>query len=93
MRLIKIMLVLVLFTAGFCFAYSYVEKKVTRIELPKGELNWTNIRPKNAKMCIPAAFTDKDGRISGSYIYNGKTHQNGKALNMRSTMEKMMNNN
>ena len=87
MRLIKIILALVLLAVVISFAYSYIEKKVTRIELPKGELNWTNIRPKNAKMCIPAAFTDKDGRISGSYKYNGKTHQNGKALNMRASLK------
>lgn len=87
MRLIKIILALVLLAVVISFAYSYIEKKVTRIELPKGELNWTNIRPKNAKMCIPAAFTDKDGRISGSYKYNGKTHQNGKALNMRVSLK------
>ena len=50
MRLIKIILALVLLAVVISFAYSYIEKKVTRIELPKGELNWTNIRPKNAKI-------------------------------------------
>lgn len=87
MRLIKIILVLVLFTAGFSFAYSYVEKKVTRIELPKGELKWTNVRPEGAKMCIPAAFTDKKGRVSGLYRYNGKTYRNGKTMNLRVSLK------
>ena len=87
MRLIKITLVLVLFIVVFGFANSYVEKKVTRIELPKGELKWTTVRPKGAKMCIPAAFTDKNGRISGLYRQNGKIHQNGKPLNMRVSLK------
>ena len=38
-------------------------------------------------MCIPAAFTGEDGKISGSYRYDGKTYQNGKALNMRVSLK------
>lgn len=76
---------LVLFFLGF--AYQYIEKKVTKIELPGGELKWTNLRPIDAKMCIPAAFTDESGRISGSYRFQGKTYQNGKSLNMRVSLK------
>lgn len=75
----------VLFFLGL--AYHYIEKKVTKIELPRGELKLRNVRPIDAKMCIPAAFTDESGRISGSYRYQGKTYQNGKALNMRVSLK------
>ena len=56
--MIRIFLTLILFCAGF--VYLYFEKKVTKIELPEGELKWSYVKPKNAKMCIPAAFTEKD---------------------------------
>ena len=57
--------------------------RVTRFDIPKGELKWSPVKPINAKMCIPAAFTHEDGKISGSYRCNGKNYQNGKSLNMR----------
>lgn len=38
-------------------------------------------------MCIPAAFTDEIGKISGSYRCQGKTYQNGKSLNMRVSLK------
>ena len=56
-------------------AYSQISKHVTRYDLPKGELRWTTIRPKDAKMCIPAAFTTEDGKVAGAYRLGGKTHQ------------------
>ena len=43
--------------------------KVTRIDLPEGELKWSYERPKDAKMCVPAAFTDTNGKIIGAYRY------------------------
>ena len=49
--------------------------KVTRIDLPEGELKWSYERPEDAKMCVPAAFTTKDGKIAGAYRYKGKTYQ------------------
>lgn len=52
--------------------------KVTRIDLPEGELKWSNVRPKDAKMCVPAAFTDTDGKVVGAYRYKGKTYQREK---------------
>ena len=81
-----------LFTASLVciclwLVYHFVEKKVTRIELPKGELKWTNVRPMDAKMCIPAAFTDKSGRVSGLYRYNGKTYRNGRVMNLRVSLK------
>ena len=77
-RLIKIIIYVSLLCIVAGLAYLCIEKKVTRIELPKGELKWTNVRPMDAKMCIPAAFTDIDGQIYGSYRLNGKTFQNDK---------------
>ena len=52
--------------------------KVTRIDLPEGELKWSYERPKDARMCVPAAFTTKDGKIAGAYRYKGKTYQKEK---------------
>lgn len=81
-----------LFTASLVciclwLAYHFVEKKVTRYDLPDGELKWSPVKPENAKMCIPAAFTAEDGKISGSYRCDGKNYQNGKALNMRVSLK------
>lgn len=32
-----------------------INKKVTRYDLPEGELKWSYVKPENAKMCLPAA--------------------------------------
>ena len=42
------------------------------MDLPEGELAWSTERPKDAKMCIPAAFTDLEGNVEGEYRLNGK---------------------
>ena len=81
----KILLILGLICS--VVTYIHIDNKVTRYELPSGRIKWTHTRPKDAKVCIPAAFTGEDGKISGSYIYNGKTYQNGKALNMRVSLK------
>ena len=52
--------------------YLYFKNGVTRFDLPKGELKWSNKRPHNAKMCVPAAFTDADGNIIKNYKIKGK---------------------
>lgn len=86
-RLIR---VLIAMSIGFFFidlTCHYVEKKVIRFDLPEGELKWSPVRPKKAKMCIPAAFTDTDGNISGLYRYDGNNYRNGKALNMRVSLK------
>ena len=67
--------------------YLHIEKKVTRIELPKGELKWSNTRPQNARMCIPAAFTDEQGQILGAYRINGKTYEANKTMRMRVSLK------
>lgn len=63
----KILLILGLICS--VVTYIHIDNKVTRYELPSGRIKWTHTRPKDAKMCIPAAFTGEDGKISGSYIY------------------------
>ena len=44
------------------------------MELPEGELGWTTERPQGAKMCVPAAFTNEDGKIEGEYRIDGKIY-------------------
>ena len=56
-------------------SYLHIEKRVTKFDLPKGELKWSNVKPQRAKMCIPAAFTYKNGNIQGSYRIDGKIYQ------------------
>ena len=86
-RLVKIIVSVSLLCIVAGLAYLYIEKKVTRFDLPEGELKWSPVRPKKAKMCIPAAFTDTDGNISGLYRYDGNNYRNGKALNMRVSLK------
>ena len=67
--------------------YIHFEKKVTRFDLPKDELKWSNKRPQNAKMCIPAAFTDEQGQILGAYRINGKSYEANKTMRMRVSLK------
>ena len=67
--------VVILTLISMIFFCEYITERVTRFELPKGELKWSKTRPTNAKMCIPAAFTEVDGDIVGSYRIDGKTYQ------------------
>ena len=50
------------------------------MDLPEGELAWSTERPKEAKMCIPAAFTDLEGNVEGEYRLNGKIFNPNKRL-------------
>ena len=67
--------------------YLYLKNGVTRFDLPKGELKWSNKRPQNAKMCVPAAFTDEQGQILGAYRINGKTYEANKTMVMRVSLK------
>ena len=67
--------------------YLYFKNGVTRFDLPKGELKWSNKRPQNAKMCVPAAFTDEQGEILGAYRINGKTYEANKTMVMRVSLK------
>ena len=87
-RLIQTLSV-IFFILCICLGIVYIhfEKKVTRFDLPKGELKWSNKRPQNAKMCIPAAFTDEQGQILGAYRINGKTYEANKTMIMRVSLK------
>ena len=67
--------VIILTLLSMMFFCEHITERVTRFELPKGELKWTKTRPKKAKMCIPAAFSESNGDIVGSYRIDGKTYQ------------------
>ncbi len=54
---------------------SDAEAQLTKYPLPEGDLKWSMSRPENAKMCLPAAFTGKDGNVEGSYRLDGKNYQ------------------
>lgn len=56
------------------------QSPVVVMEVPEGELVWTKERPKGAKMCIPAAFTDPEGEVEGEYRLDGKVYHPNKRL-------------
>lgn len=78
MRKWWLFVVTVVVVISMLFGYMHIRNRVTRIELPKGELKWSTTRPTNTKMCIPAAFSDINGDIVGSYRIDGKTYQHSK---------------
>ena len=86
-RLVKIIISVSLLCIAAGLAYRHIEKKVSRFDLPEGELKWSPVRPKKAKMCIPAAFTDTDGSISGLYRYDGNNFKSSKKFNMRVSLK------
>ena len=83
----RFLLILCLVSLCLGIVYLHFEKKVTRFDLPKGELKWSNKRPQNAKMCVPAAFTDEQGQILGAYRINGKSYEANKTMRMRVSLK------
>ena len=72
----RLLIIIGLVIIGFiCW---HISNKVTRFDLPEGELKWSYIKPENARMCLPAAFTGLDGKIMGSYRYDGKNYQSNR---------------
>ena len=84
MKYVKVLLITL---AAISFICWHTSKSVTRFDLPDGELKWSSVKPTNAKMCLPAAFTNENGEISGAYRYDGRTYQNGKALKMKVSLK------
>ena len=82
--------VLVIILTAIGFICWHTSNRVTRFDLPDGELKWSSVKPTNAKMCLPAAFTNENWKISGAYRYDGKNYQNGNALNMRVSLKEDM---
>ena len=76
MKRILIVLTILCFSIGYAYSQGL---KVRRINLPEGELKWSYEKPKDAKFCVAAAFTDSIGnKIIGQYRYKGETHQRKK---------------
>lgn len=69
----KFVLFCMIFFVGIITIYNI---KIVRYNLPEGELKWSYTKPINAKVCLPAAFTDQNGNIEGSYKINNKSYQN-----------------
>ena len=84
MKYVKVLLITLTAIGFICW---HTSEKVTRFDLPDGELKWSSVKPTNAKMCLPAAFTNENGEISGAYRYDGRTYQNGKALKMKVSLK------
>lgn len=70
----------ILLILGFCLllglGHFYLYRNSVRIiELPTGNLQWSTVRPSNASLCVPAAYTasDKTG-ICGQYLISGVSH-------------------
>lgn len=81
------MKVLLITLTAIGFISWHTINRVTRFDLPDGELKWSSDKPTNAKMCLPAAFTNENREISGAYRYDGRTYQNGKALKMKVSLK------
>lgn len=56
--------------AAVCYAGRH---SVYSLRLPKGELHWTDVRPDadSVLLCVPAAYSDKDGRVLGQSMKEG----------------------
>ena len=67
----KILLIAIVSLIGFCIYKMYTD--ITIIHLPEGELKWSNVRPENAKLCVPAAFSSKTNKVEGVHIIDGKS--------------------
>ncbi len=66
----------IIFLCGFLLSgLSKSDINITRYNLPDGDLKWSMERPVSAKMCVPAAFTDENGKVEGSYRIDGKSYQ------------------
>ena len=65
----RFLVVSTLLCIGIGSAYSQ-GLKVRRTDLPEGELKWSYEKPKGAKFCVAAAFTDSIGnKIIGQYRF------------------------
>lgn len=72
----KILIIIALFLGiflSFTFCCKQINTRVTKYDLPKGNLKWSSVYPTNAKACFAAAFTNPLGNIEGSYICNGQS--------------------
>lgn len=70
------------FVLLFSLLLSFIPSNISvvKYQLPEGELKWSMTRPKSAKMCVPAAFTSKSGKVIGSYRYKGKSYRTSEKM-------------
>lgn len=79
-KILIILGIFVSFFVGFSFLCKQINERVTKYELPQGNIKWSTTYPKNAKACFAAAFTDSLGNVEGSYILNGKSKNGNNKL-------------
>ena len=72
----KILLILSVLFISFLLYKAHT--KVTIINIPKGELKWSNIKPLQAKLCIPAAFSSIKNKVVGAYKIDGISYNSNK---------------
>lgn len=71
-RTINIFLIISVLALSSCTYLSQTDKvKITQIQ---GQVQFTDTYKHGAAICIPAAYTDKEGEIEGQYRINGKTY-------------------
>lgn len=73
-KLLGSFIVLADIAAMLCICY-VCRHSVFTIPLPEGELHWSTSRPESdVQLCVPAAYSDQEGRIIGQYMSEGKTY-------------------
>ena len=70
-RIYIISFISILFLSSCTYLPQTEKVKVTHI---KGQVQFTNKYMPDVFMCIPAAYTDLEGKIEGQYRINGKTY-------------------
>ena len=70
----KLLILAAIIAAALCtLHHAGGRMAVRRISLPKGDLVWSEERPSDARLCIPAAFSDSSGNVLGQYKKDGNT--------------------
>ena len=71
-KIISIFLIISVLVLSSCTYLPQADKvKITQIQ---GQVQLTDTYKPDAAICIPAAYTDKEGEIEGQYRINGKTY-------------------
>lgn len=79
-RTLRHMALTVLALFGFHSVLQAASPPIKVYELPEGDLSWSTERPQNARLCVPAAFTDTEGNVQGEYRLGGVIHHPNKRL-------------
>lgn len=76
--------------AALACIFYFGRHAVYSMALPEGELHWTDSRPEDALMCVPAAYSDTDGSIVGQYIKDGRKYNKVKSSTGRTSIKDNM---